>query len=142
MRVRPAIVFFLLALAGLQAQRSSGPPTGALIVDGGGATSVVRNRFVATAGGKDARIVVIPTAASALRFGPANTVLNPDWPRDRVEWAAYKTYLTEWLRTEHITILHTRDRGIADSEEFTNPLRTATGVFLGSGNAGRIAQAY
>jgi cyanophycinase len=31
---------------------------------------------------------------------------------------------------------------VADSEEFVKPLRTATGVFLGSGNAGRIAQAY
>jgi len=142
MWVRPSIVFFLVALGALWAQRSSGPPRGTLIVDGGGSTDLVKNRFVAMAGGKDADIVVIPTAASALRFGPANTVLNPDWPRDRAEWAAYKTDLTTWLGTEHITVLHTRDRAIADSEEFAKPLRTATGIFLGTGNAGRIAQAY
>src|SRR5260370_2677548 len=142
MWARRSIVFFLLAIGTLWAQRSSGPPRGTLIVDGGGSTDLVKNKFVAMAGGKDAHIVVIPTGASALRFGSANTVLNPDLPRDRAEWAAYKTDLTTWLGTEHITILHTRDRTIADSEEFAKPLRTATGIFLGTGNAGRIAQAY
>jgi cyanophycinase len=137
-----SIIVFLLALGTSWAQRSTGPPRGTLIVDGGGSTDLIKNRFTAMAGGKDAHIVVIPTGASAFRFGPANTILNPDWPRDRTEWAAYKTDLTTWLGTEHITILHTRARAIADSEEFLEPLRTATGVFLGTGNAGRIAQAY
>jgi cyanophycinase-like exopeptidase len=45
-------------------------------------------------------------------------------------------------RKKRITILHTRDRIVADSEEFTKPFRKATGVFLGTGNAGRVAQAY
>jgi cyanophycinase len=141
MWTRPVIVA-LLALQALSAPRSAGPPRGTLVVDGGGGADLVKNRFVAMAGGREARIIVIPTGASALRFGPAKTILNPDWARDRTEWAAYQSYLTTWLGTDHVTVLHTRDRAVADSEEFVKPLRTATGVFLGAGNAGRIADAY
>src|SRR6185503_2059722 len=71
----------------LVAQRSSGPPNGTLIVDGGGATDAVVRRFVELAGGAQARIVAIATAPSAIRFGPDNIVLNPDWPRERKEWS-------------------------------------------------------
>ena len=131
---RPVIVV-LLALEALWAQGSSGPSRGTLIADGGGSTDLVKNRFVDIAGGKSAKIVVIPTGASSIRFGPEKTILDPDWPRDRPEWAAYQKYLTTWFGTEDITVLHTRDRAVADSEEFVKPLRTATGVFLGAGNA-------
>jgi cyanophycinase len=124
------------------AQRSSGPERGTLIVDGGGTTALVKDRFVAMAGGKQARIVVIPTGASAMRFGAQNTVLNPDWPRDRPEWPAYEADLKSWLGVDNVVVLHTRDRALADSAAFTMPLRNATGVFLGTGNAGRIADAY
>jgi cyanophycinase len=140
----------LLALAGsivltgvpISAQRSSGPAKGILIVDRGGATGLVRDRFVALAGGAKARIVVIPTGASSLRFGEKNTILNPDWPRERSEWAAYEADLKQWLGVESVTVIHTRDRVIADSVDFAKPLMTATGVFLSTGNAGRYAEAY
>jgi cyanophycinase len=123
-------------------QRSSGPAKGTLIVDGGGTTQLVVDEFVRLAGGRKARIVVIPTGASSLRFGPEKTILNPDWPRERAEWLTYEKHLRQLFGTESITVLHTRDRSRADSEEFTQPLRTATGVFLGTGNAGRHAAAY
>jgi cyanophycinase len=123
-------------------QRSSGPPKGTLIVDGGGTTDLVKDRFVSMAGGKDARIVAIPTGASSIRFGPQKIILNPDWPRNRPEWAAYEADLKTWLGVDNVVVLHTRNRAIANSEEFVAPLRGATGVFLGTGNAGRIAEAY
>jgi len=126
----------------LLAQKSSGPVNGTLIVDGGGTTAAVKDRFVALAGGPKARIVVIPTGASSLRFGEKNTILNPDWPRDRPEWAAYEADLKKWLAVGNITVIHTRNRAMADSEEFVKPILTATGVFLGTGNAGRFADAY
>jgi cyanophycinase len=124
------------------AQRSSGPAKGILILDGGGTTAIVRDRFVSLAGGAKARIVVIPTGVSSLRFGEKNTILDPDWPRDRPEWLAYETYLKQWLGTENVTVIHTRERKVAGSEDFVKPLRNATGVFLSAGNAGRHAQAY
>jgi len=132
----------LVGIVAFSAQRSSGPAKGILILDGGGTTAIVRDRFVSLAGGAKARIVVIPTGVSALRFGEKNTILDPDWPRDRPEWAAYEAYLKQWLGTENVTVIHTRERKVADSEDFVKPLRTATAVFLSAGNAGRHAQAY
>jgi len=132
----------LVCVAAVSAQRSSGPAKGILIVDGGGTIGIVRDRFVSLAGGAKARIVVIPTGVSALRFGEKNTILNPDWPRDRPEWVAYEADLKQWLGIENVTVIHTRDRKAADSEDFVKPLLTATGVFLSAGNAGRHAEAY
>jgi cyanophycinase len=140
----PAAAALLLVLASSPPppRRSSGPARGTLILDGGGAGNAVRDRFVALAGGASATIVAIPTGASSLRFGEAKTILDPDWPRERAEWKAYADYLEKWLGVSRITILHTRDRAVADSEAFVAPLRAATGVFLGPGNAGRIAVTY
>ena len=123
-------------------QQSSGPAKGTLIVDGGGTTTPIKDRFVLLAGGANARIVAIPTGASALKFGPNNTILNLNWPPERPEWKGYEDDLKKWLGVEKVVVLHTRDRAIADSEEFVKPLKTATGVFLGTGNAGRFADAY
>ena len=123
--------------------RSSGPARGTLIVDGGGATAPILRRFVDLAGGAgNARIVVFPTGASSIRFGAENTILDPDSPRDSTEWKAYEAYLRKWFGCERVTVLHTRDRGVADSENFALPLRDATAVYLGPGNAGRLAAAY
>ncbi len=132
----------LFGCACLWGQRSSGPAKGTLIVDGGGTTDLVKELFVSIAGGKEARIVVIPTGASSIRFGSQKVILNPDWPRDRPEWSAYEADLKMWFGVGNVVVLHTRNRAIADAEEFVAPLRTATGVFLGTGNAGRIAEAY
>ena len=41
-----------------------------------------------------------------------------------------------------MTTLHTRDPKEADTERFVEPLRTATGVWLGGGRQWRLADAY
>jgi len=122
--------------------RSSGPARGTILVDGGSATAPIVRRFVELAGGANARIVVFPTGASSIRFGPENTILDPDSPRGTTEWKAYEAYLRKWFGCDRVTVLHTRDRKIADSENFARPLRDAAGVYLGPGNAGRLAAAY
>jgi cyanophycinase len=109
-----ALIAFPLSL--IAAQKSSGPPNGTLIVDGGGATEPIVRRFVELAGGAQARIVVIATAPSSIRFGPENVILDPDWPRDRNEWQQYRDYLKSWFGVDHVEIIHTRDRHVADSE--------------------------
>ncbi|MSV30320.1 MAG: hypothetical protein EXQ52_16495 [Bryobacterales bacterium] len=139
LRVALLMVF---GVAAALAQRSSGPAKGILIVDGGGTSKAVVDEFVRLAGGQKAKIAVIPTGASSLRFGGDKTILNLDWPRSRPEWTIYEKHLRELFGAGAITILHTRDRAVANSEEFAEPLRTATGVFLGTGNAGRHAAAY
>jgi cyanophycinase len=118
---------------------------GVLLVDGGGTSDPIRARFLELAGGTNARLVVIPTGASGIRFGSEGqktNLLDPDWPRDRAEWKAYETYLRQYLGSGHVVVLHSRDRKVADSDAFVAPLRNATGVFLWPGNAGRYAQAY
>lgn len=85
---------------------------------------------------------MIPTGASLIKIGPNDTVLNPDLPRDRSEWKAYEEYLKTWFGTRYVTVLHTPDRAVASSREFVRPLRTTTGVYIGTGNAGRLAATY
>lgn len=136
-------VLLLLGGAGrLDAQKSSGPPRGTLIVDGGAATKDVRAKFVELAGGANAHVVVFPTGASSIRFGEKNIILDPDSPRDSQEWRDYAAYLKDWLGVADVTILHTRDRTVASSDEFVRPIKSATGVFLAPGNSGRYADAY
>jgi cyanophycinase len=144
MRTRIVVTLAVAAsfAASPAAQKSSGPDTGTLIVDGGGGTKPVVARFVDAAGGNNARIVVVATGPSALRFGRQNVVLNPDWPRDRPEWQQYEEYLEDWFGVPSVQVIHTRDRDIANSEAFTAPLKSATGVYLIAGNAGRYADAY
>ncbi len=137
-----SVVLLLSRVGRVDAQKSSGPARGTLIVDGGGGTKDVRAKFVELAGGANARIVALPTGASSIRFGEMNTILDPDSPRDRQEWRDYAAYLKDWLGVTDVTILHTRDRTVATSEEFVRPLKSATGVFLAPGNSGRYADAY
>jgi cyanophycinase len=104
-----------------------GPARGTLVLAGGGeVSSIMAEVFVAAAGGPDARIVVIPTAD------------EPDtFPRN---WLGIAPFRRVGVRS--IRILHTRDRGIADSEAFANPLQQATGVWITGGRQYRLADAY
>jgi cyanophycinase len=112
----------------------AGPPkpaaeenTGALILVGGGKLSdVVRNRFLDLAGGKQARIVLVPTASS------------------EAETASAEEWLADWkkLGPTSVTLLHTRNRLEADSPTFVKPLAHATGVWLSGGDQSRLAAAY
>ena len=137
-----AVAMVALCNCPLGAQKAAGPAAGTLIVDGGGATEPIVRRFVEHAGGPQAHIVVFATGPSAIRFGDQNIILNPDWPRDRKEWNQYEEYLKGWLGVDLVQVLHTRDRDVANSDAFLAPLKSATGVYLIAGNAGRYADAY
>ena len=102
-------------------------PLGSLVVCGGGRlpTEVI-SRFVALAGGKDAKLVVIPTAAS-----------------DRsLESSSERIELWKDRGVGHVTLLHTRDSMEADSDRFPSSLKQATAVWFGGGQQSRIADAY
>ena len=99
----------------------SGPPHGALVIIGGGKIGPeIMQRFINLAGGPDAPVVVIPTASEQEQPPP--------------------TYRLDGL--SHVTVLHTRDRKVADSEAFVAPLRKARGVFFPGGRQWRLADAY
>ncbi|MEY2880035.1 MAG: hypothetical protein RLZZ15_2415 [Verrucomicrobiota bacterium] len=101
-----------------------GPPRGTLLIVGGGAMGPLWDVFLALAGGKDAPIVVIPTASEG------------DHPDDKSA-AALRAH-----GATHVTQLHTRDRALADTADFTAPLRTAHSVWITGGRQWRLADAY
>ncbi|HKS08750.1 MAG TPA: cyanophycinase, partial [Pyrinomonadaceae bacterium] len=121
--------------------KAQGPAKGTLILTGGDQETAVKE-FVSLAGGPDANIVYIPTAASSLKL-PSGLIwewLNTDeLPANTPE---FKAELCKMFGVKAITILHTRNRKIANSEDFVKPLRTAQGVWVSGGNAGRLTQAY
>ncbi|MCX6617348.1 MAG: cyanophycinase [Acidobacteria bacterium] len=111
---------------GLPAQLSEGPAKGSLVAVGGGriGPDIVR-RFLALAGGTDARFVVIPTAAE-----------------DPVDPERARQQFSKQFCVTHITVLHTRDRKVADSDGFVTPLRAASAVWFSGGRQWRLVDAY
>ena len=109
------------------AQTSSGPKKGSLIVAGGGALGPeIASRFLELAGGVEAPIVLIPTAAGKKSYDAA----APD--NDFLREAGFR----------HITVLHTNDRKVADSKSFVEPIRHARGVWIAGGRQWRLADSY
>jgi cyanophycinase len=105
----------------------TGPARGALVLAGGGSLGDdIIGRFVALAGGASARIVILPAAGTDEYF-----------PED---WPGFALFHRAGVRDMHV--LHTRDRGMADSDAFAGMLRTATGVWITGGRQWRLVDAY
>jgi cyanophycinase len=103
-----------------------GPAKGSLVIVGGGTVvPEIRKRFMDLAGGADANFVVIPTAQG-----------------DPIDVEQARKSLSQGFGIAHVTVLHTRDRKLADSAEFTLPLRQASGVWIEGGRQWRLADAY
>jgi cyanophycinase len=124
---RIVIAVALLFSANLHAQ-VHGPEKGTLLIVGGAMRdAAIIERFIALAGGAEAPIVIIPTA------GDEDDEYDQHW-----------SGLTQWRDhgARHITVLHTRDRKVADSEAFVRPIREARGVFFAGGRQWRLADSY
>ena len=108
-------------------RQTTGPASGHLvIVGGGGQIRPILERFVELAGGPEARIVVIPTAGGSDSYG---------------DNAAGAGILRD-IGARSVTMLHSNDRSIADSDSFVAPLKRATGVWFGGGRQWRLVDAY
>ena len=109
-----------------------GPKNGSLVIMGGGGKDrtfpQVFAHFIKLAGGKDARIVIVPTAASS---SPDHNYQH-SWSLD----------LAKSMGVKKATLLHSHDRKAADTEAFVEPLKTATGVWFGGGRQWRLTKAY
>jgi len=117
---------FCLAQYDPQAAEPIGKFPGTLVIHGGGKLpDAVVERFLALAGGAEARIVIVPTAGEPSVDGGA--------PPSESLWTG---------KAATVAVLHTRDRAVADSPEFCEPLQTATGVWFEGGQQSRIAEAY
>jgi len=104
-----------------------GPRRGAILAAGGGELAPgIYARFLALAGGKDAHIVLIPTAGAEEGSHDAWTALEA----------------LQKAGAQHIEVLHTRTRAVADLEAFAAPLRDATGVWISGGRQYRLVDVY
>ena len=104
-----------------------GPERGALVIVGGGKVGTeILSRMFDLAGGKDAPLVVIPTANG-----------QDEYPAD---WPGLKMF-RDFGATD-ITLLHTKDRKQADSEAFVRPLMAAKLVWFVGGRQWRLVDVY
>jgi cyanophycinase len=97
-----------------------------VIVGGGRVGADILTRFFDLAGGRDASLVVIPTANGADSY--------PD------DWSGLKMFKD--FGVTNITVMHTNDRKVADSEAFVKPLLTARAVWFPGGRQWRLADSY
>jgi cyanophycinase len=103
---------------------AQGPPRGALLIIGGGAIGpAIWSEFARLAGGYDAKLVYIPTAAET-EPGP--------------QAAAFLTR----AGFKNVTVLHTRDPHRANEASFFAPLLQANSVFFGGGRQWRLVDSY
>lgn len=101
---------------------------GSLVIVGGAMRdSLIFAKFMELAGGEEANIVVIPTAIA--------DTLSEEQMNNSAMWASRRG-------VKNVTVLHTKDRDLADSEEFTKPIREASGVWFTGGRQWRIADSF
>lgn len=108
---------------------------GALVLHGGGrVTGDVFDRFIELAGGKNARIVLIPSAG--YRLG--------DYSSEREFLQTVRSRYSSWAalpsrgQVRSFDLLYTDDPEDSDSARFCRPLETATGVWFSGGYQGRL----
>ena len=106
---------------------TTGYKNGSLIVIGGGrANDEVMKEFYKLSGSESAKIVVIPTA----------NVSN-----DKIDTSNIKAGFIKYGFTD-ITILHTSDPKVANTEDFIKPIQQATGLFFTGGRQWKIADGF
>ena len=111
-----------------------GPAKGTLIIVGGGSTkgTGILEKFIALAGGKDAKFVIVPTAGG--NKSPDGTPRVYDEAKVVAPWKR--------LGLTHVRMLHTHDPKVADTEAFTAPLREANAVWFDGGRQWHIVDSY
>jgi cyanophycinase len=120
------ILTVVLAVTALGAQQV-GPKSGALVIVGGAMRDpAIVMRFIELAGGTDAPLVIVPTAGEADSYDEY--------------WSGLRQFRDNGAK--NLTVLHTRDPKVADTETFVKPLTAARGVFFGGGRQWRLADAY
>ncbi len=112
-------------LAGQQA--TLGPAKGSLIiVGGGGMPKVIFDRFFQAAGGRDAKLGVVPTAGSGAEYDESTSSVK----------------MFKKAGATNVHLLHTRDPKVPDSDKFVDVLSDARAVWFGGGRQWRLADVY
>ena len=143
-RTRLTLPFVLMVLtltialsAPIAAQQATeyGPATGTLVIVGGGSTAGtgIMERFIELGGGaEEGRFVIVPTAGGNYdREGNLRV-----FDEDRV--------LASWRErgVMNVSMLHTHDAKLADTEAFSADLLQATAVWFNGGRQWNIVDSY
>ena len=137
---RHGLLLFVVVAMSLTAGRATGqeateygPPKGSLVIVGGNMRDpAIAERFIELAGGRGAKLVVVPTAggnrdrAGAVRVYREEDVVGP-WKKRGMT---------------NVVMLHTHDPKVADTEAFVQPLREATAVWFDGGRQWNIVDSY
>lgn len=140
-RTRHLMISTLVLAMGLwapihaQEETQYGPANGTLIIAGGGplSGSGIIERFIELGGGaEEGRFIIVPTAAGnrdrqgKIRVFDEDRILGP--------WRE--------LGLANVSMLHTHDPAIADTEEFVAALKRATAVWFPGGRQWNIVDSY
>jgi cyanophycinase len=117
-----AVSPWIVLLSLIAPARAEAPKGHFLLVGGGGVGPEIRREFVRLAGGKDARLVVIPSASRYARPEPAAAV-----------WRSY---------CARVAVLHAPDRRAAADPKLYACLDQATGVWISGGKQSRLVYLF
>jgi cyanophycinase len=111
-----------------------GPAKGTLLIVGGGTLdgTGIFEKFIQLAGGPDARFVIVPTAGGNLNGDGSLHVYKEE------------DVLKSWkaLGLKNVTMLHTHDPKVANTEEFVRPLKDANAVWFIGGRQWNLVDSY
>jgi cyanophycinase len=116
--------FVWIACLGFVSTAIAGEEGTVILHGGGNVSSSVRDLFLELSGGKNARLLVIPTA-------------DPDTPEDESRLAPWRA-----RQPAAVSLLHANSREVAESEDFAEPLKQATGVWISGGRQHTLAAMY
>ena len=127
MRTRVACAMAWAAAIVVLPAQEVGPKTGSLVIVGGAMRDpAIVTRFIDLAGGPEAPIVIVPTAGAEDEYDEY--------------WSGTRIFRENGAR--RLSVLHTRDPKVADTEAFVEALETARGVFFTGGRQWRLADAF
>lgn len=134
MPLRRALLVALLVFKVSAQSPEYGPEKGHLVIQGGGsaAGTGIDETFVNLAGGRDAKIIIIPTAGG--NRGPDGKLIV--YEEDKIVAPWKKLGLT------NVHMLHTADPKVANTEAFASTLRDAKGVWFNGGRQWNCVDSY
>ncbi len=121
----PRLLVLPLVLACFVSHVMAGNKGTVIAMGGGNGTPEIYETWKKLGGGKNAHVVLIPTANN---------------PGDDI--APVVNGLKQVFGVQDVSILDTKDRAKANSAEFVAPLKQATFVFIDGGRQWRLADAY
>jgi len=129
------IILLIISSFNLLSQEENIHSTLQIITSGG---KIADSLFIKCLESTNKRIVFIPTAASSLR-SETGIIWNPDSTKNR---DSFTNEIQKRFNVKEVIILHTRDKKIANTKEFSLPLQNVDAVWISGGNPGRFMSAF